>query len=248
MEIPVIAMVLRSGWVARIILLILGLLSVLTWAIIFSRWWYLSKMSRQNKALSDRFNAMKAIGEMEKMDAGLAQCPMAVLAKTMLSEYQRILADIRLDTGAKTSSFYLQNQFEMATDRIFSSCTALGARLRQGLILLAIASSAAPFLGLLGTVWGIMNSFYQIGNQGSASLPVVAPGIAEALITTIVGLAVAIPALFFYNVFAHQATRMEDEIESFGDSLVLRLKREIFALFFRKKPEPQTQQSREPNQ
>jgi biopolymer transport protein TolQ len=93
-------------------------------------------------------------------------------------------------------------------------------------------SSIAPFLGLLGTVWGIMNSFYEIGSQGSASLPVVAPGIAEALITTIVGLGVAIPALFFYNYCNHKAERAADDMEEFKELLVVRLRREIFSAFF----------------
>jgi len=124
----------------------------------------------------------------------------------------------------------------MASDHIQTSSAALSGRFDRGLILLAITSSVAPFLGLLGTVWGIMNSFYQIGSQGSASLPVVAPGIAEALITTIVGLFVAIPSLFFYNMFMHTANRVEDEMESFGEQILLRLKREIFALLFRDKP------------
>jgi biopolymer transport protein TolQ len=97
-------------------------------------------------------------------------------------------------------------------------------------------SSIAPFMGLLGTVWGIMNSFYEIGNQGSASLPVVAPGIAEALITTVVGLAVAIPALFFYNYFNHRAERIENEMDEFKDVLLVRVKREIFNLLYTERP------------
>jgi biopolymer transport protein TolQ len=99
-----------------------------------------------------------------------------------------------------------------------------------------MTSSIAPFLGLLGTVWGVMNSFFDIGNQGSASLPVVAPGIAEALITTIVGLVVAIPALFFYNYLNHRTERLDNEMDEFREFLLGRLKREIFSLLYSERP------------
>jgi biopolymer transport protein TolQ len=100
--------------------------------------------------------------------------------------------------------------------------------LDRGIVILAIASSVAPFLGLLGTVWGIMDSFFEIGNQGSASLPVVAPGIAEALVVTAIGLAVAIPAVLFYNYFVHRVDRLENEMDDFKNMLFSHLKRDIF--------------------
>ena len=140
--------------------------------------------------------------------------------------------DARENPGVRDWSFFLHNQFDMAGERLAGVVNAGVARLDKGLILLAIISSAAPFLGLFGTVWGVMNSFYQIGSQGSASLPVVAPGIAEALITTIVGLAVAIPAVFFYNYFMHRVERTEDEMVAVRDQVLLRLKRDILAEFY----------------
>ncbi|MBD3391309.1 MAG: hypothetical protein GF418_04595 [Chitinivibrionales bacterium] len=241
MDIPVLAMIARSGWVARTILIVLALLSIFTWAIIFNRWYFLSRAARLSKLFQNQLGSLHSMSDLEKLDSKFENCPAAMLGGVTLGEYKRILADARSDSGVKDWSFYLQSQFEMASDRVETASAGLGARFDRGLILLAITSSVAPFLGLLGTVWGIMNSFYQIGNQGSASLPVVAPGIAEALITTIVGLGVAIPALFFYNVFMHQAGRAEDQIESVAEQLLLRLKREIFALLFRKSAQTQRQ-------
>jgi biopolymer transport protein TolQ len=147
-------------------------------------------------------------------------------------EFRRILEDAQANSNVKDWSFFLQNQFLMADERLNSLVPAITGRSEKGIFLLAIISSISPFLGLLGTVWGIMNSFFEIGNQGSASLPVVAPGIAEALITTIVGLAVAIPAVFFYNYFIHKVERIENELEEFKDILILRLKREMFNLLY----------------
>jgi len=234
-EIPVIAMVMRSGWVARTILLMLATLSVATWTIIFYRWSLLGKIGRLNKRLLKHFESIKAIGDLEKIDESLAKGPLAILGRLAAAEHKRILSDARADSGVKDWSFYLQTQFSMAADRFSSAISAMEQRLQKGLVLLAMSSAVGPFLGLLGTVWGIMDSFYEIGEQGSASLPVVAPGIAEALITTIVGLIVAIPALFFYNLFVSQIDRVTGEMDSFTEQLSLRMKREIFALLFRPK-------------
>jgi biopolymer transport protein TolQ len=245
MDIPVIEMIERSGWIARVILLLLAFFSVATWAIIFSRLKHFSQVRKLNRSFREKFDSSGGLTDLEKMDKRMEQCPMGIMGKTSLAEYRRILSDARADTGVRDWSFYLQNQFQMAAERIESVSSSAGSHLSRGLVLLAIISSIAPFMGLLGTVWGIMNSFYEIGNQGSASLPVVAPGIAEALITTIVGLGVAIPALFFYNIFTHGAGRIEDELDEFSGHLLLRLKREIFGLLFRDKQTATTAKPRD---
>jgi biopolymer transport protein TolQ len=236
MEIPVLTMVARSGWVARIILMLLAGLSLLTWAIIFNRFYYLSRASRLNNLFRRKFSALKGIPDIGGVEGRFDGCPLGQLGKVCLAEYKRILGDARTHRGVTDWSFYLQNQFSMASERLGATATTVASRLDHGLFLLAITSSIAPFMGLLGTVWGIMNSFYEIGNQGSASLPVVAPGIAEALITTIVGLGVAIPSVFFYNIFIHRTNRVEDEMDEFGDQLLLRLKREIFSILYKDRP------------
>jgi len=236
MNIPIVAMMLRSGWVARIILIMLALFSLISWAIIFNRLFYLRRISSLNKRFRSLFEGLKSFKQLEKVDTSLHACTLGKLGKVSLNEYKRIISDAQAHSAVKDWSFYLQNQFYMATERINATAAHLSSKLDSGVFLLAIISSIAPFLGLLGTVWGIMNSFFEIGNQGSASLPVVAPGIAEALITTIVGLAVAIPATFFYNVFVHRAERIEDEMDEFGDQLMLRLKRELFNLLYGDSP------------
>jgi len=238
MDIPVVAMILRSGWVARIILFVLAILSVITWAIIFNRLFVLMSVGKRNRLFRESFRRSRGIAELEKLDERLGQCPLGRLGRAGAGEYRRILEDAHAHSGVKDWSFFLQNQFAMASERFESLFSSVAGTLDKGLFLLAICSSIAPFLGLLGTVWGIMNSFYQIGNQGSASLPVVAPGIAEALITTIVGLAVAIPAVFFYNYLMHRAQRIEDEMGEFVDIILSRLKREIFGLLYKTNPAP----------
>jgi biopolymer transport protein TolQ len=236
MNIPVIDMILRSGWVARSILILLGIFSVVTWAVIFNRLFFMGKAAGRNKAFLKKYSGMKLLVEIEKTDAGVLSSPMGALGLKGVAEFRRILDDSASHTGIRDWSFFIQNQFSIASERIDTVFAELSRKLDAGLIVLAISASVCPFLGLLGTVWGIMNSFFEIGNQGSASLPVVAPGIAEALITTLVGLAVAIPAVLFYNYFVHRADTIENEIDEFKNLLFSHMKRDILSVLYRDKP------------
>ncbi len=235
MNIPIVEMILRSGWVARVILVILGVFSIITWAVIFNRFFYLGRASRGNKLFLQKYSGIKALVEIEKMDRTLLGSPIGRLGTKAVGEFKRILDDSATHTGIRDWSFFIQNQFAIALERIDTSFSEMSRRLDSGLILLAISSSVCPFLGLLGTVWGIMDSFYEIGNQGSASLPVVAPGIAEALVVTLVGLAVAIPAVLFYNYFVHRVDRVENEMDEFKSVMFSHLKRDILSVLYRDK-------------
>jgi biopolymer transport protein TolQ len=232
MSIPVLEMILRSGWVGKFIVFFLLVCSFATWGIIFNRLIVFAQAARGNLRFRKRYDKLSRLSDIEKLTPKELESPMAQLGKISAGEYRRILEDAQSHTGVKDWSFFLQNQFSMAEDSLDSSFLALVAPISHGVFLLAMISSIAPFLGLLGTVWGIMNSFYEIGNQGSASLPVVAPGIAEALITTIVGIAVAIPALFFYNYFNNRTELIETEMDEFKDVLLIRMKRELFNLLY----------------
>lgn len=234
MNIPVVEMVLRAGWVARFILILLGFFSIITWAIIFNRMVFLGKAAKGNRLFLRKYIALRTVTEISKLDKRETACPIGILGKMGVVEYTRIIEDSHALSGVRDWSFFLQNQFGMALEKINTVFSETVRKLDKGIIFLAIASSVAPFLGLLGTVWGIMNSFYQIGNQGSASLPVVAPGIAEALIVTMIGLAVAIPAVLFYNYFVHRVDVIENEMDEFKNLLLAHLKRDIFNLLYGK--------------
>jgi biopolymer transport protein TolQ len=233
MNIPVLDMILRSGWVARSIIILLGIFSVVTWAVIFNRFYYVGRASKRNKLFLRKYLSMQALVEIEKADKTLLSSPMGALGLKGVSEFRRILDDAASHTGIRDASFFIQNQFAISLERIDGVFSEISRKLDTGLIMLAISASVCPFLGLLGTVWGIMNSFFEIGNQGSASLPVVAPGIAEALITTLVGLAVAIPAVLFYNYFVHRADRVENEVDEFKSLMFSHMKRDILSTLYR---------------
>jgi biopolymer transport protein TolQ len=236
MNIPVVEMILRSGWVARFIMIVLGFFSIITWAIIINRFAYLGRATKGNKDFLRSYMGIKSLNDVDKIDKNKSDSPIGSVARMGAAEYRRILDDSHTLSGVRDWSFFLQTQFAMAVERIDSKISEIGRKLDKGIIFLAIASSVSPFLGLLGTVWGIMNSFFEIGNQGSASLPVVAPGIAEALIVTLVGLGVAIPAVVFYNYFIHRVDRLENEIDEFKNLVFSHLKRDIFGVLYTEKP------------
>jgi biopolymer transport protein TolQ len=103
------------------------------------------------------------------------------------------------------------------------------ARLGRYLSFLATTGSATPFIGLFGTVWGIMTSFQDIGMRGSASLAVVAPGISEALVATAAGLAVAIPSVIFYNYYSNKLAELENDMQSFSADFLNLVERDLLS-------------------
>ena len=236
MDLPVVAMILKSGWMARILLIFLGVVSIITWAIIFNRLSFFATVGKGTANFKKRFAGLASIGDLTSQSQKIDDLsPVAIIGTAGAREYSRIIDDANRLSNVKDWSFFLENQFLLASEHLDTLLGSLSTKLDKGLIVLAIVSSVAPLLGLMGTVWGIMNSFFEIGNQGSASLPVVAPGIAEALITTILGLFVAIPALFFYNYFIHKVERVEDELDEFKSVILSRLKRETFEMLYGEK-------------
>jgi biopolymer transport protein TolQ len=238
---PLFAMIAHSGWMARIVLLILLMFSLLTWMIIINRLYFLRSVSGRNRRFREKYATIKRLSDIALIDRRDMAGPLGQLGDVVAAEHRRCMADVKSSAvfrdSAESVSFFLQSQFSISAERIESVYMAIIPSFDKGVFLLAMVSSISPFLGLLGTVWGIMNSFYEIGNQGSASLPVVAPGIAEALVATLAGLAVAIPALFFYNYFNHRAERIETELDEFKEVLCARLKREALEEFYSGKRE-----------
>ena len=137
------------------------------------------------------------------------------------------LAEWRRSTGAK--SFDRDGTRQRLAGAMDSAIAQEAERLAERLNFLATVGAVAPFVGLFGTVWGIMNSFYQIGQQQNSSLAVVAPGISEALFATAIGLFAAIPAVIAYNRFAHRVDQLETRLQRFADRFHASLSRELEA-------------------
>ncbi len=194
---------------AKLIILTLFILSVVSWAVMGERYRRLSAAQRSNAEFWQRFD--QQIEEGRGME-GLAQwCEENLdspLAEVYLHYHREFLPATRSRiTGANDE--VVRGLLRRGLDRV---ATARVEDFEKGVTWLATLSSVAPFLGLLGTVWGIMGSFLQIGRQGTATLDAVGPGIAEALVTTVCGLFVAIPAVVGYNWLLHRIRQQESEM------------------------------------
>lgn len=193
-------LILQAGYVVKGILVILLFFSVFSWAIIFYKHRYLSKASKESDSFLRVFRTGRDIKGLYQTARSLALSPLANVFKSVYTEESRINRD--------------------EVKRLLRRYEALEVvKLQSYLNFLATTGSTTPFIGLFGTVWGIMDAFRGIGAAGSASLAVVAPGIAEALITTAAGLAAAIPGVVAYNYYLSRAKILIIEMEDFSEEL-----------------------------
>lgn len=209
------SMIMGSGLFARAIVLLLFILSVISWMVMLERAVRVKRAMDGNRAFWRRFDDARrgelGMPELTEWSKTQRAAPLARLFVYFSDEYWPLYQERR---GG--DDHLLLGMLRRGLDR--ESATQLH-RQERGLGWLATLSAVAPFLGLLGTVWGIMNSFLQLGRQGSATLDVVGPGIAEALITTVCGLAVAIPAVVGFNYFTRRVEDQEQDMRRLGSLL-----------------------------
>jgi biopolymer transport protein TolQ len=194
-------LILQAGYVVKGVLLILLFFSVVSWAIIFYKQRYFSKANKESEYFLRAYRSNKNTTDLYKVTKNLHLSPVANVFKSVYAD--------------ETSRD--QNEVKRLLRRYE---TQESVKLEQYLNFLATTGSTSPFIGLFGTVWGIMSSFQGIGSAGSASLAIVAPGIAEALIATAVGLAAAIPAVIAYNYYLSMARKMIIDMEDFSEDLL----------------------------
>ena len=209
---------LQAHLVVQGVILGLVLASVWSWAIIFEKLFAF----RRARLEADRFEHMFWSGQsLEELYSGMSRGPaiaMAALFVAAMREWKRsVEGSIRALGG-------IQLRVEKVMDVTISREME---RLERRLLFLATVGSAAPFVGLFGTVWGIMTSFQAIAVSKNTSLAVVAPGIAEALFATAIGLVAAIPAVIFYNKFSADASRLSQRLEAFSDEFSAIVSRQI---------------------
>jgi biopolymer transport protein TolQ len=205
----VLDLVLSAGPVAKAVLAILLVFSIVSWALVVEKWWHFRRVKRDTLG----FLKVYRDGRRSSAVAGAAKKHReSPLAQLYTAAYQEITG---LDEPLVEAAEFGPDSAE-AADRAMRRAAMLEvARLERYLPFLATTASAAPFIGLFGTVWGIMTAFHGIGIQGSASLAVVAPGISEALIATAFGLAAAIPAVIAYNFFINRVKHWAAEMDAF---------------------------------
>ncbi|MGI9169058.1 MAG: protein TolQ [Caulobacteraceae bacterium] len=216
---------LRADWVVKGVLLGLGFASLWSWAVIIDKLFRMSGLNRQANRFEDEVGSGRSL---EEIAAEAGETPRHALPRMLqaaLREWRDARAKGQLAGGAADAqaAFLIQR-----IDRVLDAAVARESqRVEEGLGSLAIVATASPFIGLFGTVWGIMNAFQSIAIQKNTNLSVVAPSIAQALFATAIGLAAAIPAYIAYNKFSTDAGKYAARLEGFADDLVTAIQRRL---------------------
>ncbi len=215
-----------TGLVVKGVLLLLIMFSVVSWAIIMFKFFQIQKAFSESGRFMDFFWKTKRFDSIASQVDRFASSPLTALFNEGYSELKQLMEA----EGAKPDHGGLSTDLGGVANvtRALRRATNLEVnRLEKYTTFLATTGSTSPFIGLFGTVWGIMVAFEGIGKTGSASLAVVAPGIAEALIATAVGLVAAIPAVMAYNHFQHKIRVLVKEMDSFSTEFLNIVQRNI---------------------
>ena len=230
-----VQMVLHAGLMVQFVLWILLMFSVTSWAIIFTKSRLLSKAKRETESFLDLFWESTEPKKIYLACEHLVYSPVARLFRAGYAEFNRILKmqgapdpETARQVASGTRSFESQQAVMDHLERSLKKATIDQAnRLERAVNFLATTGNTAPFIGLFGTVWGIMESFRGIGLKSSANLAVVAPGISEALIATAAGLAAAIPAVVAFNYFTHKISVLRAEMDIFTSDFLSMVERQF---------------------
>jgi len=212
----ILGLIVNTGWVAKSVLIILGILSIITWAIIFEKITIFNKIRRQSVRYQGILKNYSKGGDLYKASRDFPYCPSAKFFLKAYQEYHMIRQRRQMVDSEKEDGNGQRITLDVSSI-LRSTVSEELAGPSKSMTLLSTIVGISPFLGLFGTVWGVMEAFIHIGIQGSADISVVSPGIAEALITTVVGLAIAIPALAAYNLSVAELRKIEDQLDVFSD-------------------------------
>ena len=207
----------------KAVIVVLVLFSILAWTVMIGKALQMRRAKRLNKFFDKEFHTQKNVLDVFDRRVQADGCPLFMV-------YQA--GSIELDKRLKSAEGNGRKQFVSLTGMehvkrsLENTVAQESLKLESGLILLAIAVSGAPFLGLLGTVWGVMSTFGHIAQQGSATMAAMAPGVSAALITTVAGLLVAIPSMFGYNWLVHTLRVLTVELDNFAQELVSKMETE----------------------
>jgi biopolymer transport protein TolQ len=220
-----LSMVLDAGAMVQFVLLLLLIFSVVSWAIILMKYRSIKKVKRENELFMEAYMKSDKLSDILPESKKFKHSNIAEIFQAGYAELIKITKVMRGSTAASEGDDSGVPSMEMKgidnVERAMNrACSSEVTKLESALGFLATTGSASPFIGLFGTVWGIMDTFKGIGARGSATLAVVAPGISEALIATAAGLAAAIPAVIFYNYYLNRIKTMAMEMDNFASELL----------------------------
>lgn len=222
-EISITTLLAHATPVVKGVLVVLVLMSLISWYIIVYKWLYLRRAQGESALFLETFWQSKRLDEIYKTSEHLKRSPISQVFRAGYVELSKLKSNKDGDTMHQQLG-----DIENIERALRRAQTSEAVHLEALSPFLATTASAAPFVGLFGTVWGIMSSFINIAREGNASLLTVAPGIAEALIATAIGLVAAIPAVMFYNYFVNRVRVLEAEMENFGSDFLNIVKRHFF--------------------
>ncbi|MCE2705608.1 MAG: protein TolQ [Proteobacteria bacterium] len=211
-EISIIQLILNASIIVQIVIGILVVFSILSWGIIFSKWISLTRVKHNTKSFLRQYQNTNNVSTLYTALTGKEHHrSVEALFYNGINEYNK------LNKQGTTDATVIMLNIERT---LASSVEAEIDHYESSLATLATFGSVSPYIGLLGTVWGIMHAFIGLGNMGQATLSTVAPGIAEALVATAIGLFVAIPAYIFYNKFSSEVSSLNNKMNKFGDDFL----------------------------
>jgi biopolymer transport protein TolQ len=217
-DLSLLSLFWQAHWIVKFVMLGLIACSIWVWAIAIDKTLLFARMRRAMDRFEQAFWSGQSLEELYRSLSARPSHSMAALFVAAMREWKRSLE------GQARSFAGLQMRIEKVMDVTIAREVE---RLERRLLVLATVGSAGPFIGLFGTVWGIMTSFQSIAASKNTSLAVVAPGIAEALFATAIGLVAAIPATIFYNKFASEVNKQAQRLEGFADEFSAILSRQI---------------------
>jgi biopolymer transport protein TolQ len=218
-HITIVSLFMQADPVVKGVMLILAIASIWSWAVAVDKWLQFGDLESSARKFEQRFWSGRSIDEMDESN----DRPRDALGRVFGAALREWREARRTGLAGDAAQLMLDR-----VDRLMQAQVAREMqRASRNLGVLATVGASAPFIGLFGTVWGIMNAFTNIAQQQQTNLAVVAPGIAEALFATAMGLAAAIPAVIFYNKFTGDLDRFGDRLDTFSDEVAARLSRRL---------------------
>jgi biopolymer transport protein TolQ len=216
-----IALFMRADWVVKLVMIGLAFASLWSWAIIIEKTVRFGGVNREANRFEDQVASGRSLEDVATEAGDRPTHALPRMLQGALKEWREARAR---GIASDSQAGFLIQRIDRMLDTIIARETA---RVEEGLGALAIVATASPFIGLFGTVWGIMHAFQAIAVQKNTNLAVVAPAIAEALFATAIGLVAAIPAYIFYNAFSTKAGKYGARLEGFADDLSTAIQRRV---------------------
>jgi biopolymer transport protein TolQ len=213
----------QATFEAKVIIFCLAVFSIIAWSVMIFKAIQMRRAKKLNQYFNSEFRSQKHVLDVYDRRVQAEGCPMFMVYQAGSLELD---ARLKNTEGNGRKKYVSLKAMEHVKRSLENTVAQESLKLESGLILLAIAVSGAPFLGLLGTVWGVMSTFGHVAQQQSATLTAMAPGVAAALITTVAGLLVAIPSMFGYNWLVHTLRVLSVQLDNFAQELVSKMETE----------------------